>query len=305
METQEKSRNVLVYKDNGDSKLKFQTTAKEFSEILDVIKKKFGMNDSEISKYEFIDGIHRTRYASNSVLPEKSIHPRTGQETTDLSIFMVRTKKNTESGSTPKKMVIVDRKAVVARINEKKYNTDILETFGKNLTQVSTDDLFVYVYIKENKQPALDFVVKSQTILDNKAETAISSWHCFNPEVPAARSVYKKNEDVKQPVKADGRKEEKPELQNNEEVRTEGQAEDNGNEGTVSDSSTNESGKTSSSPAEFNLSNVSTDELEEEIIRRYKDKGADDANGFVDRFNTAIFGNDITDADMKTLARYI
>lgn len=295
METQEKTRNVLVYKDNGDSKLKFQTSAKEFSEILDVIKKKFGMNDSEISKYEFIDGIHRTRYVSNSVLPEKSIHPRTGQETTDLSIFMVRTKKNTESGSTPKRMVIVDRKVVVAAINKKKYNLDVLETFGKNLTQVSTDDLFVLLYIKENKNPGIDFVIKNQTLLDNKVETAISSWHCFNPEVPVARNVYKKNDDSSKSNENTG-------FQKKEEVHTERQAEDNGSVGKRENSSKEEVGKDANSN-ELNLSEVPTDKLEEEIFRRYKDKGYDDANGFINRFNNEIFGNDITDSDMMQLAK--
>lgn len=298
----ETMRNVLVYKDNGDSKLKFQTSAKEFGEILDVIKSKFSMSDSEVAKYEFIDGIHRTRYAANSVLPEKSIHPRTGKETTDLSIFMVRTKKNTESGSTPKKMVDVNRKEIVACINTNKFNNDILITFGKNLTQVSTDNLFVYLYVKDINLFGIQFKVKDQSLLNKCVEDAKSNWACFNNEVPAKRELRnncttvnhedEKPENAKDEQRNDESNGGSKEIQENDSTKEEGNDAVHAQEETAGDFKAEGIGAFTDS------------QLENEIIRRYIGR-ADDANKFINRFSTEVMPESITDEDMRDMMNRI
>lgn len=274
---EQKERNVLVYKDNGDGKLKFKTSATQFSDILEVIKREFNMTDAEVSKYEFIDGIHRTRYATNSILPEKSIHPRTGAETTDLSIFMVRTKKNTESGSRKKSpLVEVDRTDVVYRMNIMGYNNDILRSFGRNYTQVSTDELFVYLYIKGDLN--FNYKIKDEVLLKKMVNEAKSTWPCFNKEIPAKKSIYKKSSD------------EEPE-----------QDEDGVNYQSDACNGQPEPKEKASSDV---LKEFSDKELEDELILRFTGR-ADDANNFINRFIDKALPASITDSDMQDMMNRI
>lgn len=296
---EQKERNVLVYKDNGDGKLKFKTSATQFSDILEVIKKEFGMTDAEVSKYEFIDGIHRTRYATNSILPEKSIHPRTGAETTDLSIFMVRTKKNTESGSRKKSpLVEVDRADVVYKISVMGYNNDILRSFGRNYTQVSTDELFVYLYIKGDLN--FNYKIKDEALLKKMADEAKSTWPCFNKEIPAKKSIYKKSLDEESEQDKNGadyqssacnsqsESEEKPEEQDKKDECDAG----------IGD---NEPERKASSDI---LKEFSDKELEDELILRFTGR-TDDANNFINRFIDKALPTSITDSDMQDMMNRI
>lgn len=296
---EQKERNVLVYKDNGDGKLKFKTSATQFSDILEVIKKEFSMTDAEISKYEFIDGIHRTRYAANSILPEKSIHPRTGAETTDLSIFMVRTKKNTESGSRKKSpLVEVDRADVVYKMNVMGYNNDILRSFGRNYTQVSTDELFVYLYIKGDL--SFNYKIKDEALLKKMVDEAKSTWPCFNKEIPAKKSIYKKSSDEESEQDKNGanyqsgacniqsKSEEKPEKQDKKDECDAGVRNNGSKEKASSDV----------------LKEFSDKELEDELILRFIGR-ADDANNFIDRFINEALPASITDSDMQDMMNRI
>ena len=296
---EQKERNVLVYKDNGDGKLKFKTSATQFSDVLEVIKKEFNMTDAEVSKYEFIDGIHRTRYATNSILPEKSIHPRTGAETTDLSIFMVRTKKNTESGSRKKSSLVeVDRADVVHRMNAMGYNNDILRSFGRNYTQVSTDELFVYLYIKGDLN--FNYKIKDETLLKNKVDEAKSTWSCFNKEIPAKKSIYKKSSDEESEQDKNGanyqsdacnsqpESEEKPEDSYKADEHDAGIGSNEPKEGASSDV----------------LKEFSDKELEDELILRYTGR-TDDANNFINRFIDKALPASITDSDMRDMMNRI
>lgn len=296
---EQKERNVLVYKDNGDGKLKFKTSATQFSDVLEVIKKEFNMTDTEISKYEFIDGIHRTRYAANSILPEKSVHPRTGAETTDLSIFMVRTKKNTESGSRKKSpLVEVDRADVVYRMNVMGYNNDILRSFGRNYTQVSTDELFVYLYIKDDLN--FNYKIKDAALLKKMVDEAKSTWPCFNKEIPAKKSIYKKSSDEESEQNENGanyqpdacnsqsESEEKPEEQDKKDEYDAG----------IED---NEPKEKASSDV---LKEFSDKELEDELILRFTGR-VDDANNFIDRFINEALPASITDSDMRDMMNRI
>lgn len=296
---EQKERNVLVYKDNGDGKLKFKTSATQFSDILEVIKKEFNMTDAEISKYEFIDGIHRTRYAANSILPEKSIHPRTGAETTDLSIFMVRTKKNTESGSRKKSpLVEVDRADVVYKMNVMGYNNDILRSFGRNYTQVSTDELFVYLYVKGDLD--FNYKIKDEALLKKMVDDAKSTWPCFNKEIPAKKSIYKKSSDEESEQDKNGASyqsgacnsqsepEEKPEEQDKKDECDAGIGNNGPKERVSSDV----------------LKEFSDKELEDELILRFIGR-ADDANNFIDRFINEALPASITDSDMQDMMNRI
>jgi hypothetical protein len=296
---EQKERNVLVYKDNGDGKLKFKTSATQFSDILEVIKKEFNMTDAEVSKYEFIDGIHRTRYATNSILPEKSIHPRTGAETTDLSIFMVRTKKNTESGSRKKSQLVeVDRADVVHRMNAMGYNNDILRSFGRNYTQVSTDELFVYLYIKGDL--SFNYKIKDETLLRRMVNEAKSTWPCFNKEIPAKKSIYKKSSD------------EKPEQNENDaryqsgSCNSQSESEEKTEDAYKEDE--HDAGIGNNEPKEKASSDVlkefSDKELEDELILRFTGR-ADDANNFINRFIDKALPASITDSDMQDMMNRI
>lgn len=296
---EQKERNVLVYKDNGDGKLKFKTSATQFSDVLEVIKKEFNMTDAEVSKYEFIDGIHRTRYAANSILPEKSIHPRTGAETTDLSIFMVRTKKNTESGSRKKSSLVeVDRADVVRKISAMGYNNDILCSFGRNYTQVSTDELFVYLYAKGDLD--FNYKIKDETLLRRMVNEAKSTWPCFNKNIPAKKSIYKKSSDEEPEQDKDDTKcqsdvcNDQPKSEEKPEDTYKGDEHDAG----IRD---NEPKERASSDV---LKEFSDKELEDELILRFTGR-ADDANNFINRFIDKALPASITDSDMRDMMNRI
>lgn len=285
-----KERNVLVYKDNGDKKVRFTIKSESFSDILEVIKKEFNISDNDIKNYEFIDGMHRTRYSANSILPESSVHPRTGQRTTDLSIFMVRAKKNIESGSKPVcTFARVDKKAVGQEIKLNNLNKDVVEYCGLNLSQARGESMLVVlaasIGIKNVKcqYQIIDNAAFEKEIKRFKEIKGISSEDACN------NSTAGNKEDEK------GCKvEEKPEIKEDEKPsKIKGESKDN-----TSNERTSNSGSEEKPSVECGIN-------EDTIIEYFKSLDDEKALELINRINNEKFGHIVTDSDMMEMMRHL
>lgn len=294
-----KERKVLVYKDNGDKKVRFSITTDKFSDVMDIIKREFGMSDNDVKNYEFIDGMHRTRYSENSILPESSVHPRTGQRTTDLSIFMVRAKKNIESGSKPIcTFAKVDKKAIGQEIKLNNLNKAVVEYCGGlNLTQARGEDMLVILAANIGIEN-----VKSQyQIIDNpvfKEKVDLLKAKIGNKRIPSNAgnntNAYNKGDEEK------GKKEiEQPEHKHQEktdkkpcEIKGESKNDNANDEGT---GGIEESGK----------SECKDRITEESIIEYFKSLNDEDALELINRINNEKFGHIITDSDMMEMMAHL
>lgn len=285
-----KERKVLVYKDNGDKKVRFTIKSENFSDILDVIKKEFNMSDNDIKNYEFIDGMHRTRYSANSILPESSVHPRTGQRTTDLSIFMVRAKKNIESGSKPVcTFARVDKKVVGQEIKLNNLNKDVVGYCGLNLSQARGESMLVVLAASigiENikcQYQIIDNAAFEKEIKRFKEIKGISSKNACN------NSATGNKEDEK------GCKvEEKPEIKEDKKPsEIKGESKDNtSNEGTSN-------GGSEERPS------VVCGINEDSIVEYFKSLDDEKALELINRINNEKFGHIVTDSDMMEMMRHL
>lgn len=117
-----------------------------------------------LTKVEFIN--------DDSVLPTEVPDPRTGEMTSNLLFRLTKTNKNIESGA--------DRKELYEVIKRNELQSAIKNKFGKNYTNVSTDDLDTFinetlyypltgdVKTKPTKESLIDALVKAmEAIHDN------------------------------------------------------------------------------------------------------------------------------------------
>lgn len=285
-----KERKVLVYKDNGDKKIRFTVKSENFSDILDVIKKEFNMSDNDIKNYEFIDGMHRTRYSANSILPESSVHPRTGQRTTDLSIFMVRAKKNIESGSKPVcTFARVDKKVVGQEIKMNNLNKDVVEYCGLNLSQARGESMLVVlaasIGIKNIKcqYQIIDNAAFEKEIKRFKEIKGISSEDACNNHTTG-------NKEDEKGCKV----EEKPEIEEDKKPNEiKGESEDN---------TSNEGASNSGSKEK---PNIVCEINEDSIVEYFKSLDDEKALELINRINNEKFGHIVTDSDMMEMMRHL
>lgn len=286
-----KERKVLVYKDNGDKKVRFTIKSENFSDILDVIKKEFNMSDNDIKNYEFIDGMHRTRYSANSILPESSVHPRTGQRTTDLSIFMVRAKKNIESGSKPVcTFARVDKKAVGQEIKLNNLNKDVVDYCGLNLSQARGESMLVVLAASIG----IENIKCQYQIIDNAAfEKEIKRFKeikCGILSKDACNNSATGNKEDKKGCKV----EEKPEIKEDKKPsEIKGESKNNtSNEGTSN-------GGSEERPS------VVCGINEDSIIEYFKSLDDEKALELINRINNEKFGHIVTDSDMMEMMRHL
>lgn len=128
------NREILIANTNTQKRYKLTTAAETLGEL----KAAMSSADIDYSNLEFTEGISKTKLLDDSTQLPKNVMYK-GQATNNLVILLTNTKKNIASGSE------YTRQEVYNLIKEGNLQEGVKETFGRNFTQVPTDDLVTYV----------------------------------------------------------------------------------------------------------------------------------------------------------------
>lgn len=129
-------REILIANTKTQKRSKLTTSATTLGEL------KAAMREADIdySGMTFTEGISKTQLLDDSTqLPSNVMYK--GQPTNNLVILLTNTKKNIASGA-------ISRKEAYELIKESDLQEDVKAKFGKNFTQVTTDNLIKF--LKEN-----------------------------------------------------------------------------------------------------------------------------------------------------------
>lgn len=130
------NREILIANTNTQKRYKLTTGAETLGEL------KVAMAEAgiEYGSLEFTEGISKTKLLDDaSQLPKNIMYK--GNVTNNLVILLTNTKKNIESGIPHP----ADRKAAYSIIKENNLQQEVINKFGRNFTQVSTNDLVEFI----------------------------------------------------------------------------------------------------------------------------------------------------------------
>lgn len=127
------TKTVTVWETSRQKKTAFESEATTLGELESELDEK-GINYADCDIFEGVS--HTQLIDSNSVLPHDI--PHKGQITNNLMIVLTLKNKKIASGA-------MDRKALGAFIKENNLGDEVKELFGRNWTQVKTDDLASFV----------------------------------------------------------------------------------------------------------------------------------------------------------------
>ena len=125
-------REILIANTKTQKRSKITTDATTLGEL----KTALSAAGVDYSGMTFTEGISKTQLLEDGTqLPQNVMYK--GQPTNNLVILLTNTKKNIASGS--------DRQAAYEAIKHNSLQDAVKEHFGRNFTQVSTDDLWNFV----------------------------------------------------------------------------------------------------------------------------------------------------------------
>ena len=130
------NREILIANTNTQKRYKLTTDAETLGEL------KTAMEEAgiEYGDLEFTEGISKTKLLDDaSQLPKNIMYK--GNTTNNLVILLTNTQKKIESGLPHP----TDRKVAYSIIKEYNLQQDIVDKFGRNFTQVSTDNLIEFI----------------------------------------------------------------------------------------------------------------------------------------------------------------
>lgn len=131
-------REILIANTKTQKRSKITTSATTLGEL----KSALSAAGVDYSGMTFTEGISKTQLLEDGTqLPQNVMYK--GQPTNNLVILLTNTKKNIASGS--------DRQAAYEAIKNNSLQDAVKEHFGRNFTQVSTDDLWNFVGSAVNK----------------------------------------------------------------------------------------------------------------------------------------------------------
>lgn len=138
------NREILVANTRTQKRSKITTDATTLGELKDALDAA-GIDYSEMT---FTEGISKTQLLDdNTQLPQNVMYK--GQPTNSLVILLTNTKKNIASG--------ISRKEVYQMVKDNNLQEAVKEEFGRNYTQVPTDDLFEFIDSPDNSLTEEDF----------------------------------------------------------------------------------------------------------------------------------------------------
>ena len=138
-------REILIANTKTQKRSKITTDATTLGEL----KTALSAAGVDYSGMTFTEGISKTQLLEDGTqLPQNVMYK--GQPTNNLVILLTNTKKNIASGS--------DRQAAYEAIKRNSLQDAVKEHFGRNFTQVSTDDLWNFVGSAVNRStiPKID-----------------------------------------------------------------------------------------------------------------------------------------------------
>lgn len=125
---------TIVTTVNGQSKKVIMSSATTLGEL----KTDLNANGISYEDMDFYEGVSKTKILNDdSILPANV--PYKGTTTNELVFMLSTTNKKIRSGAT------LTRPAIYARIKEMNLQDAIKLEFGRNFTQVSTDDLISFI----------------------------------------------------------------------------------------------------------------------------------------------------------------
>lgn len=127
-------REILVANTSTQKRYKLTTTAETLAEL------KNAMDNANITydNMTFTEGISKTQLISDDTQLPKNVMYK-GQPTNNLVILLTNTKKNIASGNS------YTRKELYDIITSNSFQEQVKEVFGRNYTQVSSDDLETFI----------------------------------------------------------------------------------------------------------------------------------------------------------------
>ena len=164
-------RKITIVDSQTNSKVEVMTDATTFGELKAAVKNA-GIN---IEDKDWLEGITKTSPRSDeSVLPT-NVHyvPKRGENagreivTNNLVYMLTNVEKKIKSG--------VDRKEVYTMIKELNFQDAIKEHFGRNYTQVSTENLISFLEATKSKKsaPKKEVKPKSSAVSDSEFASAV------------------------------------------------------------------------------------------------------------------------------------
>lgn len=131
-------RTITAILTNSNDKKVFNSNANTLGEL----KAEMAAQGIDYSGMDFMEGLtHTTMMDDASILPSNVQYK--GRTTNNLVFMLSTTNKNIRSGA-------CDRNTLYKKIKENNLQEEIKEVFGRNFTQVSSDDLTAFVEEKEN-----------------------------------------------------------------------------------------------------------------------------------------------------------
>lgn len=129
------NREIIVANTRTQQRSKITTNATTLAEL----KAALDAAHIDYSGMTFTEGISKMQLLDNaSQLPQNVMYK--GQPTNNLVILLTNTKKNIASG-----IYAADRKACYSLIKENNLQDAVKEEFGRNFTQVPTEDLQTFI----------------------------------------------------------------------------------------------------------------------------------------------------------------
>ena len=154
------NREILVANTKTQTRVKVTTNATTLGEL----KAAFDAQGIDYSGMTFTEGITKTQLLDDSSPLPKDVMYK-GQPTNSLVILLTNTKKNIASGAG-------DRKVAYEIIKDRQLQDAVKETFGKNFTQVTTDQLWEFIHDNEVE----DEEDESEDSEQGTAEDDLPSW---------------------------------------------------------------------------------------------------------------------------------